>query len=86
MSQTSEDYSQRLLREADALGPEGQALACCNHLHAFYFSRAVARLEHAQETFWLRVRWLLWGAAVGVTLAAVYLQIFLRGGILPVSK
>ena len=32
------------------------------------------------------IKGVLLGAAVGVTLAAVYLQIFLRGGILPVSK
>ena len=86
MSQMSEDYSQRLGMETAALGREEGALACFNHLHAFYFGRAVARREQAEETFWLHVRWLSLGAAVGMTLAAVYLQTFLRGGILHISK
>ena len=46
----------------------------------------VGRIEHARDAFWLRVRWLLLGAAVGVTLAAVYLQIFLSERILQFAK
>jgi hypothetical protein len=46
----------------------------------------VGRIEHARDAFGLRVRWLLWGAAMGVTLAAVYLHIFLSEEILQNAK
>ena len=53
---------------------------------AFNFGRSVGRMENARDAFWLRVRWVLLGAAVGVTLAAVYLQLFLSERILQFAK
>jgi hypothetical protein len=76
MKQTFEDYCRQLKVEADALSRQADSHARFNHLQAFDFGRSVGRIENAYDDFWLRVRWLLLGAAVGVTLAAVYLQIF----------
>jgi hypothetical protein len=86
MSQTFKDYCQRLEVEADALALEADTHSHFDHLHAFNFGRSVGRLEHARDDFWLRARWLLLGAAGGVILAAVYLQIFLSERILQFAK
>jgi hypothetical protein len=67
--------------EAHALAPEAEAHACFAHLHAFNFGRSVQRMENPRHAFWVRVRWLLWGAAVGVSLTAVYLQMFASSAI-----
>ena len=75
MSQTFEDYCRRLRVEAGELAPEAEEHSLINHLHAFNFGRSMGRIENACDQFWLRVRWLLLGAAVGASLAAVYLQI-----------
>ncbi len=86
MSPTDEDYCRKLRTEADALGSEAEAHSRFDHLHAFNFGRCMGRIEHARDAFWLRVHWLLLGAAVGVTLAAVYLQIFLSERIVQFPK
>ncbi|MGO8790266.1 MAG: hypothetical protein ACLQVL_23190 [Terriglobia bacterium] len=86
MPNTFEAYCQRLRAEAENLALEAEMPARIDHLHAFNFGRSVARMEHAHEAFWLRVRWLFLGAAVGVTLAAVYLQIFISQRFLQFSK
>jgi hypothetical protein len=84
MSQTFEDW--KLQTEADPRALEAEAHTRFDHLHAFTFGRSVGRIEHAREVFGLRVRWLLWGAAVGLTLAAAFLQILQSERILPVGK
>jgi uncharacterized membrane protein YfcA len=81
-----EDYCQRLRAEADSLAAEAEEAARLNHVHVFNFGRSVAHLEHRHDAFWLRLRWLLLGAAVGVTLAAAYLQVFLSNRILQFTK
>jgi hypothetical protein len=86
MLQTFEDYCRRLRGEADKASPETEASEHFSHLHAFNFGRSVARLEHAREAFWVRLRWLLLGTAVGVSLAAAYLQVFLTERILQFTK
>ncbi len=86
LTHTFEDYCQRLRAEAEDLALQAEMPARIGHLHAFNFGRAVARMEQAHNAFWLRVRWLLLGAAVGVTIAAVYLQIVLNERIMQFSK
>jgi hypothetical protein len=86
MLQTFEDYCRRLRAEGDKASPEAEGCDRFSHLHAFNFGRSVARLEHAREVYWVRVRWLLLGTAVGVTLAAACLQIFLSGRVLQFTK
>lgn len=76
MPQNNEDYCRRLQTEADIFARKAEGSGRFQHLRAFNFGRSVARLEHARDVFWMRVRWLLLGAAVGVTLAAVYVQVF----------
>jgi hypothetical protein len=56
------------------------------HLHAFNFGRSVGRMESARDQSGLRLRWLLVGAAVGIAVAALYLQIFLSERILLFAK
>ena len=86
MSQTSDDYNWRLRGEGQEVVLDADLSARASHLHAFNFGRAVARLEHARYAFWLRVRWLLFGAAVGVTIAVVYFQAALSERILHFVK
>jgi hypothetical protein len=86
MPQIFEDCSRKLPTEGDALARRAEAPSRVDHLLAFNFGRSVGRMENARDTFWLRVRWLLLGAAVGVTVAAVYLQNFLSQRILPFAK
>ncbi|HMD85138.1 MAG TPA: hypothetical protein VKO18_10615 [Terriglobia bacterium] len=76
MSQTFEDYSRRLQTAANAHALETKAHSRLDHLQAVNFGRSLGRMESGRDAFWLRLRWLLLGAAVGVNLAAVYLQIF----------
>jgi len=83
MSQT---FEEKIPTAVDALAPEAEAPTRVAHLRAFNFGRSVGRMENARAVFWMRVRWLLWGAAVGVTLAAVYLQIFLSEQVLQFVK
>ena len=86
MSPTFDDYCRKLQKEVDLTAQEAEADARFDHLHAFNFGRSVGRIENARDHFWLRVRWLLVGAAVGVTLGAVWIQIFLSQRILQFSK
>jgi hypothetical protein len=82
----SQNIKKPILPEVDALAPRAEAHACFDHLHAFNFGRSVQRMENARDAFWVRLRWLLLGAAVGVTLSAVYLQIFLSERILQFAR
>jgi hypothetical protein len=86
MSETLEEYRRKLQTEVDAFALEGQPHLRAGQLHAFHFGRFLGRMENAQESFWLRVRWLLLGAAVGVALAAGCLQIFLAARLLPFTR
>lgn len=86
MSQTFNEYCRKLQKEVDLAAQEADANARLDHLHAFNFGRSVGRIENACDHFWLRVRWLLLGAAVGVTLGAVWIQIFLSQRILQFTK
>jgi len=86
MAQTFADYCRLLQTEADAIAHEAEVHSFLDHLHAFNFGRSVGRIENACDHFWLRVRWLLLGAAVGVTLGAVWIQIFLSQRILQFTK
>jgi len=86
MSQTFEDYCRKLQKEVDPTAQDADADARFDHLHAFNFGRSVGRIENACDHFWLRVRWFLLGAAVGVTLGAAWIQIFLSPQILQFTK
>ena len=80
MKQTFEDYCRRLKAEADSLAQEADNHARFEHLQAYHFGRSVGRTENAYHDFWLRVRWLLLGAVVGATLAALYLPVYFSVG------
>lgn len=86
MLQTFEDYCQRLRVETREASQKAEMPARIDHLRAFNFGRSLARMELAQDIFWVRLRCLFWGAAAGVTLAAIYLQVFLGARILPFTK
>lgn len=76
MSETVAKSRRELPGEDDAFAQQGNAGARFDQLHAFNFGRSLGRSEMARDRLWLSLRWLLFGAAVGVVLAAVYLQIF----------
>ena len=82
MKQAFEDYCRRLKAEADDLAQEADNHARFNHLQAYNFGRSVGRFENACDDFWLRVRWMLVGALIGATLAAVYHSAFFSMGYL----
>jgi len=63
-----------------------EAVARFDHLYAFNFGRSLGRMEMARDLLWLSLRWLLFGAAVGIFLAAVYVQLFLNAGILQIAR
>lgn len=86
MSQILEDYRRRLQAEGAVLHQEAEARCRLGHLHAFKFGRSIGRIENARNDFSLRVRWLLLGAALGVTVAVVYVRIFLSERFLPFVK
>jgi hypothetical protein len=86
MPPTFEDSSRKLPTKVDALARQAEAHSRIDHLLAFNFGRSVGRMENARNAFWFRVRWLLLGAAVGVTVAAAYLQLFLSLRILTFAK
>jgi hypothetical protein len=56
------------------------------HLHTFNFGRSVGRIEQAHDNFFLRIRWLLLGAALGLAFAAMCLQIWLSERILQFTR
>jgi hypothetical protein len=82
----SQIFRKNIFTEAHAHTPKAEAHACFDHFLAFNFGRSVQRMENARHAFWLRVRWLLWGTAIGVALAAVYLQMFGSDRVLPLLK
>jgi hypothetical protein len=86
MSETVEESPRKLPTEVDAFAQQVQAGTHLDHLHAFNFGRSLGRIEMARDRLWLCFRWLLFGAAVGVVLAAVYLQIFLNARILQIAR
>ena len=79
MSQTFKEYCLKLQTEVDAIGQQAETDIRFDHLRAFNFGRSLERIEQVRGRLWLRVRWLLLGAALGMGLAAVYLQVFLSG-------
>lgn len=86
MPPTFEDYCQKLQNEADARAREAEAHSALVHLHAFNFGRSVGRMESARNQSALRLRWLLLGAAAGIAVVALCLQIFLSERILLFAK
>jgi hypothetical protein len=74
VKQTFEDYCQELSGKAEELAQEVEMRERLEHLSAFSFGRAVQRLGDAQHDYWVRVRWLLVGAAIGATFAAGFIQ------------
>lgn len=86
MSLPFEDCCPQATAKLDPVASEAGAASCLDHLYAFNLGRMVGRMENDRDARCLRVRWLLWGAAVGVTLAAVFLQFFLIERILPLVK
>jgi hypothetical protein len=80
VKQTFEDYCQQLSGQAAQLAQEAEVRECFEHLSAFNFGRTVQRLEDARQDFWVRVRWLLIGAAVGAAFAAALIQVLGAGG------
>ncbi len=80
MKQTFEDYCQELSGQAQRLAQEVEMRECLEHLSAFNFGRAVQHLEDARHDFWVRVRWLLIGVAIGGTFAAGYIRVLGAGG------
>jgi hypothetical protein len=79
MTQTFEDYCRAVEAEAECRARDAEVRAYADHLRAFNFGRTVQRLERAPRDFWLRLGWLLIGAAIGAVLAAVVVQSFGTG-------
>jgi hypothetical protein len=86
MSPTFEEYCRELRTEVDAIEQQAEADVRFDHLRAFNFGRSLGRMEQARDHLWLRVRWLLLGAAVGVAVAAVNLQVLLYARILQFTR
>jgi hypothetical protein len=83
MKQTFEDYCQEVKAEAGCRTEEAELQACAEHLQAFNFGRTVQHLQDAPPDLWLRLGWLLIGAAVGAVSAALLVQSFGTGLIWP---
>jgi hypothetical protein len=86
MSQFFETYCQQLRNQAAQLADQEETPIRMNHLHAFNFGRSVARMEYARHAFWLRLRWLLLGAATGILLGAACVQSVLGTHFIPLYK
>lgn len=86
MAQTFEDYCEKLKLEADALAQQADAYSLDDHFHAFNFGRSVERIENSRAHYWLRLRWLFMGAAVGAAIGPVCLHLFLIARILHFNK
>ncbi len=86
MSPTFEEYCRKLQIEVDALAQKAEVQSCFDHLRAFNFGHSMARIEYARDVFWLRVRWLLLGAAVSMIVTAVHFHILLSSHILQFAK
>jgi CheY-like chemotaxis protein len=83
---TLEDYCLKLETEADAIGRQAELDARSGHLHAFNFGRSLGRMELSGDQLGLRVRWLLFGAAAGVAIATILLQVYLSARVLPLAR
>lgn len=81
-----DEYRRELESKVDAMERQAEVEACSGHLHAFNFGRTLARIELSREQMWLRARWLLFGAAAGVAIAAILLQVFIHPGVLPTVR
>ena len=68
-------YCMELSEKAEKLAQEDELKRRAEHLGAYNFGRSAQRLEDARRAFWLRVRWFLAGAFVGLTLALGFLQV-----------
>jgi hypothetical protein len=79
MKQTFEDYRRAVTAEAECRAHDAEERAYSDHVQAFNFGRTVQRLEGATRHFWLRLVWLLIGAAIGAVLAAAVVQSFGTG-------
>ena len=58
--------------QAVGLPVKEHSVQCHDHLDAFNLGRCVGRMERDPDDFWLRLRWLLFGAGIGAGFAAVY--------------
>jgi hypothetical protein len=86
MSETIKESRRKLPKQVAIFGQQIEAGINLDHLQAFSFGRSLGRIEMARDHSWLCFRWLLFGAAVGVVLAAVYLQLFLNARILQIAR
>ena len=86
MTKTLDKYCLELETEVAALEQHAEMDARADHLRAFNFGRSLGRLESTGENWWLRVRWLLFGAAAGVAIAAIFMQHFISLPLPPVVR
>ena len=86
MSETIKESRLKLPKQVAVFGQQREAGTNLDHLRAFNFGRSLGRIETARDHSWLCFQWLLFGAAVGVVLAAVYLQLFLNARILQIAR
>jgi CheY-like chemotaxis protein len=86
LTERLDEYRRELESKVDAMERQAEVEACSGHLHAFNFGRTLARIELSREQMWLRARWLLFGAAAGVAIAAILLQVFIHPGVLPTVR
>ena len=70
----------------DAMGRQAEGDARSGHLYAFNFGRSLGRMELSHEQSWLRVRWLLFGAAAGVVIATILLHVLSNPRVLPLAR
>ena len=82
MSKSVQNDRQILPREVNGRGREAESPSCFDPLQAFSCGRSAGRNEISRIHFCQRIRWLFLGAAVGVALAAVYVQVFLSAPVL----
>jgi CheY-like chemotaxis protein len=83
---TLDEYCRELETEADVVAHQAELDARSGHLHAFNFGRVLGRMEQSREQMWLRVRWLLFGAAAGVAIAIILLHAFLGPLVAPMVR
>jgi len=70
-----DEYRRDLESKVVAMERQVELDACSGHLHAFNFGRALAQIELSREQTWLRIRWLMLGAAAGVALVTILVQV-----------
>jgi CheY-like chemotaxis protein len=81
-----EEYCLKLETEADAIGRQAEGDARSGHLHAFNCGRSLGRMELSGDQLGLRVRWLLFGAAAGLVIAGILLQVFRSMGVVRLAR